>query len=417
MIRGARQLLTLNGPPGPRRGAAMRNLGIVEDGAVLVSNGTIASIGPSRRVENLAEARGAREIDVTGRVVMPGFVDSHTHLVGGAARFIEEDPADAYLPVDSASGGFFAAMRQVRRVPARSLHFQAMKIAEGCARHGTTTLESKSGYGLDYATEMKILRVLGDLDERPLTIVPTYLGAHITPPEFVGRPNEYIDWICHAVMPRIRERHLCRFADVLCDPAGFDLDQTRRYLSAAAGHGFDLKLEAEEWERTGAVSLALEHEAAAVAGLNHATVDDARLLGASDTIATLLPGKVFHGAVDRFAPSRTFIEHGVGLALASGFEHGVCPTYSMQMILSLACTQMRMTPAEAITAATINSACAVRVAARTGTLQCGKDADLIVLNVSDYREIPYYFGVNLVSLTIKKGKIICREPEILCGTP
>jgi imidazolonepropionase len=415
LVRGARQLVTVRGGLVPHRGSALRELGIIPDGAVLIRAGKIVSVGPSRRVENLAASRNAREIDATGKVVMPGFVDSHTHLVCGPARLTDYEMGLAgasYLEIAKAGGGILTSVRAVRQTPIRRLVMQAKSALGGFLRHGTTTLEAKSGYGLDETGERKTLRAIRAMSGKPLDIAATYLGAHVVPPEYEGRADDYIEWICTYLLPKIRRRNMARFVDVYCDRGAFSLAQARRYLERARELGFLLKIHADQFSSSGATELAVELGAVSADHLDHAGEPQIRALADSDTVATLLPGAVFHLGLERYPPARKMIEGGAAVALATDYNPGSSPTYSMQMILSLACTQMRMTPAEALAAATINGAHAIRAAARVGSVETGKDADLVVFNVSDYREIPYHFGVNLVAMTIKKGRVLYREGEI-----
>ncbi|HVX67312.1 MAG TPA: imidazolonepropionase [Bryobacteraceae bacterium] len=415
LVRGARQLVTLRGLSGPRRGAALRELGIIQDGAVLIQDGVIAALGPSRRVENLGAARRAREIDASGCVVIPGFVDSHTHLVCGPPRLTEYEmrlSGASYLEIARAGGGILTSVRAVRETPIRRLVLQARQTLGGFIRHGTTTLEAKSGYGLDETGERKALRAVRALSGKPLDLIGTYLGAHVVPPEYAGRADDYLAWSTGHLMPKIRRRSLARFADVYCDYGAFTLKQARHYLEAAGALGFELKIHAEQFSNTGAAKLAVELGAVSADHLEQADDGDIEALAGSKTVATLLPGSVFHLGLERYAPARKMIEAGVAVALATDFNPGTSPSYSMQMMMSLACSQMRMTPAEALSAATINGAHAVRCADRAGSIEAGKNADLLVLNVPDYREIPYHFGVNLVAMTIKKGQVLYREGDI-----
>jgi imidazolonepropionase len=406
LVRGARQLLTLRGDSVPRRGPALRDLGIVPNGAVLIKDGLIVDAGPQRRIEKRPEARRAKEIDAAGRVVMPGFVDSHTHLVFGRPRLVDYEMRLAgatYAEIAAAGGGIQSSMEAVRGMSAAQLETQARASLAAMARHGTTTLEAKSGYALNEAGELKTLRLLAKLNGDPLDIIPTYLGAHIPPPEYRGKADAYIDWMAAEMMPQMRRRKLARFVDVYCDDGAFSLDQSRRYLEQARRQGFGLKIHAEQFARTGAARLAVEMEAASADHLEQATEEDILALAHSNTIATLLPGSVFHLGLRTYAPARALIEAGAAVALATDFNPGTSPTYSMQMVLSLACTEMRMSPAEAIVAATINGAHALSQADRIGSLEPGKQADLLILNVQDYRELPYYFGTNNVHLTMKRG--------------
>ena len=405
-------MLTLRGPSGPRRGAALSELGIIEDGAVLIEDGTITNVGPTRRVENLAEAHGAEHINAEGHVVMPGFVDSHTHLVFAAPRLTDYEMRIAgagYEEIAEAGGGILSSVRALRRAPRRTLETLARRSITFMIQNGTTTVEAKTGYGLDAAGEMKTLRVLQALDKDPLDVVPTFLGAHLVPPEYTCA-DSYIDYLCGELIPEVARKQLARFADVYCEPGAFSLQQSARYLKAAAGHGLGLKLHADQFTRSGATRLGVEAGAISADHLEHVSDEDIRFLGVASTIATLLPGSVFHLGLQRYAPARKLIAAGAAVALATDYNPGTSPTCSMPMILSLACTQMRMSPAEAISAATINGAHALGLGARTGSLEYGKQADLIVLDVGDYRELPYYFGCNLIRLTMKRGEILyCRN--------
>ena len=402
LVRRARQLLTLAGPPGARRGPALRDLGMIEDGAVLVRDGAIIEAGPSRRVEKLAP-RSAVEIDARGRVVAPGFVDSHTHLVFARPRLTDYEMRIAgasYAEIAAAGGGILSSVRAVRETPASRLKQTAQAFLRKMAACGTTTVEAKSGYGLDEAAELKTLRVLKSLD-----VVPTYLGAHVCPSEFTA--DEYVDRVCTAVMRKARR--LARFADIYIERGAFTVEQARRYLEAARGLGFGLKIHAEQFSVSGATRLAIEMGAVSADHLEYAGEEEIRLLAASDTVATLLPGSVFHLGSCRYAPARALIDAGAAVALATDFNPGTSPTYNMQMVLSLACTQMRMTPAEAISAATINGAHALRMADTVGSLEPGKRADLVVFDVADYREIPYYFGVNHAAVIMQRGAFVGQD--------
>lgn len=415
LVRGARQLLTLRGPSEPRRGFALNELGLIEDGAVLIRDGLIASVGPSRRVENLSEARRAEEIDATGRVVMPGFVDSHTHLVCGPSRLTEYEMWLAGADQDEvarAGGGPLALMRAIRSTSSRRLELEARRKMRNLVRHGTTTVEVKSGYGMDETGELRLLRAAAALHGDPLDVIPTYLGLYLLPPEFAGRNEDYVSWVCSHMLPLIRQRGLARFADVIADPEIFSPDQVRRYMSRAAELGFLLKFQAGGIAATELVSLAVELGAVSADHLPGLSPQQIAMLAASRTIATLLPGVVFQEGSGRYPPARTLIEAGAAVALATGFGPGVCPTYSMPMVLALACARMRMTPAEAISAATINAAHALGVAGAVGSIEPGKQADLVILDVGDYREITYHFGVNLIWMVLKRGAILYRQGEL-----
>lgn len=412
LLRGARQLVTLRGPSGPRRGAAMRELAIIPDGALLIADGIIQDVGPSRRVENLAAARDAVEIAADGRVVMPGFIDSHTRLVGGEARLEEYEArllgklgADWEIAASAPPG-----LRELRAASKQKLGLLAKKTLKLLIRHGTTSLEAKSPWGVDARIDLKILRVLETLHEKPLDVFATYyLGA--LPAEAQGTLEEYVDWLCAEMLPRLRTRRLARFVHVRVGEGGYPADQARRILSAARALGLIPKVTAGERGPDGGVELAVELEAASADRLDCLTPAQADLLARSFTIATLLPGVAFHRRLKRLPPARELIEAGAAVALATGFSPDECPSLSMPAILSLACQQMKLAPAEALTAATINAAHALRCAGRLGSLEYGKDADLIMLNVGDYRELTYQFGVNLVAMVMKRGQVLFPRME------
>jgi imidazolonepropionase len=405
----------MRGPGGPRRGAALRDPGIIQDGAVLIRKGVIHCLGPSSRIENLTEARKAREIDAAGCVVAPGFVDSHTHLICGPARLVDYDmrlAGASYEEIAAMGGGILHSMRAVRETPIRRLVLQARRSIDNFIRHGTTTIEAKSGYGLNEASERKALRAIAALNGKPLDLVPTFLGAHAVPPEFAGKPDEYIDWLCTYLMPKIRRRRLAEFADVYCERSAFSVEQARKYLAAAREFGLVPKIHAEQFSHLGGTRLAIEMEAASADHCDYVDDEDIDLLAHSNTVATLLPGAVFHLGLSHYPPARKLIDGGAAVALATDFNPGTSPTCSMPMVLSIACAEMRMTPAEAFAAATINGAHALRMAARAGSIEAGKDADLVIFKVPDYREIPYRFGANLVAMTIKRGAILYEQAEI-----
>ena len=371
LVRGARQLLTLRGPSGPRRGADLRNLGLIQDGAVLIVDGVIREVGSSRRLENVALARGADEIDATGRVVMPGFVDSHTHIAGEAAKG-----------------------------SARALEKQTLRAVEDAVRHGTTSLEVKSG-------ELKNLR---SLRRQPLALLSTFLCAPSS--EDSERPDQYFESFCFHLLPLVKRRKLAEFADIRCEEGAFAQEQARRYLTVARELGFGLKMHTGRRANAGTIRLAVEMGASSVDHAIELNPEEAALLAQSNTVATLLPGSVFYLGTEPYAPARMLIDSGVAVALATDYNPETSPSQSMQMMLTLACRRMDMTPAEAISAATLNAAHALRRASSIGSLETGKKADLIVLGVPDYREIPYHFGINLVDLVLKNGEVLVERAEV-----
>ena len=409
LISGCSQILTLRGPV-PRRGRALGQLEIIRDGAILVHQDRIAAVGTKRRIERLPRARRAEKLDLGGRVVLPGFVDSHTHLIfpfSRAAEYEQRISGATYEEIARSGGGIRSTVKHLRTASARVLKARALKNLREFAAYGTTTIEAKSGYGLDWKSELKILEILYALhQEHPLDIHATFLGAHVVPSEFKRRPEAYVDLLTRRWIPTVATAGLAEFCDVFCDRGAFTVDQSRRILMAGRAGGLVPRIHAEQLAHTGAVRLAIELQAASADHLEKINASDIRALGLSNVVCTMLPGCCFHLGLKDYAPARKLIEAGAILGIATDFNPGTSPTLSMTMILSLACTQMRMTPAEAITAATINPAYSLRVHDRVGSLEVGKYADLAAFDVADYREIPYYFGVNLCSLTMKRGAIL-----------
>jgi imidazolonepropionase len=409
LITGCSELLTLRGSV-PRRGRALAELGLIRDGALLVHGDRITAVGPRRRIERLKEARRAEKLDFGGRVVLPGFVDSHTHLIfpsSRAAEYEQRISGKTYAQIARSGGGIHSTVKKLRLASSSSLRERASGHLRQFAAHGTTTLEAKSGYGLDWKSELKILDILQQLhQEQALDIARTFLGAHVVPPEFSGRPDAYVDLLVKRWIPTVATAGLAEFCDVFCDRGAFTLAQARRILEAGRACGLVPRIHADQLVRTGGARLAIELHAASADHLENVDAGDIRALALSNVVCTLLPGCCFHLGLGHFAPARQLIDAGAIVALATDFNPGTSPTLSMAMILSLACTQMRMTPAEAIAAATINPAYSLRLHDRSGSLEVGKYADLAAFDVAGYREIPYYFGVNLCSLTMKRGAII-----------
>jgi imidazolonepropionase len=415
LITGALQLLTLRGR-GPRRGTALSSLGIIRDGALLVRGGVIAAVGTRAQVEALPESRDAEKFDVGGRVVLPGFVDSHTHLIHAASRAEEYElkiAGASYEEIARKGGGILSTVKKLRAATSDALKQRAHHALKQFAAYGTTTIEAKSGYGLDVASELKILGLHRELSaEQPLEIVSTFLGAHAVPAEYRGKAGgaeKYIALLLEKLIPEVAKEKLAEFCDVFCDRGAFTREQAKRILEQGKKYGMPPRLHAEQLTRTGATQLAVQLGAASCDHLEQVNRADIRALAKSSTVATLLPGCDFHLGLERYAPARELIEAGAIVALATDYNPGTSPTVSMPMILSLACAQLRMTPAEAITAATINGAYALRREKRIGSLEVGKQADLAVFDVADYREIPYYFGMNTCWATMKQGKVIQRQ--------
>ncbi len=412
LIHSSSQLLTLSG--GPQRGAALGNLGIIPNGAVLVHGETIAAVGPTP--ELLAAYPEEAAFDARGRVVMPGFVDPHTHLVWAGDRSAEFElrlQGHSYLEILAAGGGILSTVRATRQASPESLLEQTRKRAQALFRHGTTTAEAKTGYGLETNNELAQLNTLLKLDgEGPLELAPTFLGAHAIPPEFKMDPEAYTDLVCREMLPAVRRwwdanahgRPL-PFVDVFCETGAFSLDQSRRILTAAKRLGFPLKIHADEFDNLGGAALAAGLGAVSADHLVKTSAGDITALARSGTVAVSLPCTPFGLAETHYTPAKAILEAGGLLAIATDINPGTAWCESMQFAIALACRYLRLTPAQAIAAATINAAAAVGRAERIGSLEAGKQADLIILSENDYRHLGYRFGTNLVAAVIKKGKI------------
>jgi imidazolonepropionase len=413
-FRNAAQLLTLAGPPVPRRGPALGELGILPHGGLLTEGEVILRVGRTRLLEREALRRRAEAIDCGGRVVMPGFVDSHTHLVFAGSRVNDYElrlRGKTYEEIARLGGGIQSSARKLGKASVQFLARQARQFLDEFAAYGTTTLEVKTGYGLEMAQELKTLRVIRSLqEESALDLAPTLLAAHALPASFRGRHAEYVKALVERLIPPAADQKLAEFIDCFCDRGAFSVEDCRRVLTAGRRLGLMPRLHTEQLSHNGATRLAIELGAASADHLDQVSAADIRALARSNVAATLLPGANFHLGLPSYPPARKLIAGGAVVALATDFNPGTSPTLNMQFILSLACAQMRMTPAEAIAAATINGAFALRRFARVGSIEAGKQADLIVLDVNDYREIPYYFAMNHCLLTVKRGRIIYARP-------
>jgi imidazolonepropionase len=412
LIRGASQIVTVGGRA-PRRGKALAEIGVLGNGAILLRDGLISAVGPVVKIEKLEESKSAQVLDLDGRVVLPGFVDSHTHLIHAGSRAEEYElktRGAGYEEIARKGGGILNSVAKLRATTSDALKARAGLFLERFAEYGTTTIEAKSGYGLDLTSELRILSLHKELDaEQPIEIVSTFLGAHAVPAEYRGKSNgsrDYLKLLEQELIPEVAENGLAEYCDVFCERGAFSLAESRQVLAAGKKHGLRPRVHAEQLSNTGATQLATQMGAASCDHLEYLKPADIRALAKSATVATLLPGCDFHLGLERYAPARNLIDFGAIVALATDFNPGTSPTVSMPMVLSLACTQLRMTPAEAIAAATINAAYSLGRHKKLGSIEAGKQADLAVFEVADYREIPYYFGVNTCWLTMKRGEVI-----------
>ncbi|HTR26865.1 MAG TPA: imidazolonepropionase [Terriglobales bacterium] len=395
---------------GPRRGDSLSELGIVEDAAVLCVGGKIVSVGKTKDALRDPWIKKNRkritEVDCRGRVILPGFVDSHTHPIFAGPRLIDFEKRIAgasYEEIAQAGGGIRASIAGVRKATKPALTEKLLKALNEMAAHGTTTVETKSGYGLDFESELKSLEAIRTAARQwPGTIVPTFLGAHAVPPEFREQRQEYVDLVCNKMMRAVAGRKLAQFADVFCDRGAFSADEAEEIFRAAQENGLALRAHMGQLSET-RLEPFLPFRPASLDHMDHVNDADLGPLAASDTVATLVPGANYFLGLSRYPDARKFIASGVAVALATDYNPGSSPTLSMPMAMSLACTHMKMSPAEAITAATINGACALRLADRKGSIEPGKDADLAVFEVEDYREIPYWFGFDACCMAILNG--------------
>jgi len=420
LVHSASQVLTLQG--GPQRGMQLGRLGLVEDGAVAIGGERILAVG--RTAELRAQFRARLELDAGGNAVLPGFVDPHTHLIwmGDRAGEFELRIAGAsYMEILAAGGGILSTVRHTRAATVDELKAAARPRLRRMLAHGTTTAEAKTGYGLETEAELRQLQAILELDqEGPLDLVPTFLGAHAIPEEYQApeqgepdRSDDYVDRICREMLPRLERwwreqagRRPLPFVDVFCEVGAFDLAQTRRILEAARGLGFPLKVHADEFESLGGTALAAELGAASADHLVQVTEADIQALGASACVAVALPCTPFGLGHAEQAPAGEILRAGGLLALATDLNPGTAWCESMQFVIALACRALRLTPAQAVAAATINAAAAVYRQDRIGSLEPGKQADLLLLDVPDYRHLGYRFGTNLVRTVIKAGRVV-----------
>ncbi len=415
LLTNAAQVVTCAGP-GPKRGAALADAGVIADGAVAIDDGVIMAVGPTAELTGRYMAR--RRVDVAGKVLCPGFVDCHTHLVFGGDRVAEFERKLAgatYQELLAAGGGILATMRATRAASLGELVDTGRQRLTTMMHLGATTVEIKSGYGLDTTTELKLLAAIEILAaSTPLDIVPTFLGAHATPPEFTGQPDAYIDLVCTEMLPAVRAWwESSRFAassvplfnDVFCEAGVFDLAQTARVLMAGERLGLRPKLHADEFVTLGGVPLAVALHAISADHLDVTPSADMTALAASDTMAVLLPGVNFHLGSSRFADARALIDAGAAVALATDFNPGSAPILSLPLVMALACRYQRLTPAEALNAVTLNAAHAIGLGDRLGSLEAGKQADVLIVAAPDYRHLVYWLGVNLVEGVVKRGEL------------
>jgi imidazolonepropionase len=405
----ASQLVTLGGPNRPRVGTELSALGIIRDGGMLIRDGKIESVGPSDEIEKTVG--DAEVVDAGGQVVMPGFVDAHTHLVFAGNRlddFERRARGETYEQIAKAGGGIWSTVARTRAATESDLLADAKKHAEWFLHCGTTTAEGKSGYGLTLEDEIKILRVMRQLkNELPLEIVPTFLGAHAVPREI--SPDEYLDVVVTEMLPRVTAEKLAEFCDVFCERGYFSIDQSRKILSAAKKLGLSLRGHVDQLTNSSGAKLMAEMGATTADHLEQTDEQGIAALKKANVQPVLLPGSVYALGSSRYPRGREMIEAGLATVLATDFNPGSSPTPSMPMVLSLACTQMKMSPAEAITASTVNAAYSVNRGDRIGSLEPGKVANFVIFDCEDYRELAYWFGMPQTHSVYVRGECVSRS--------
>jgi len=409
LIKNASELVTCKSK-GPKTGRDLNALDIVTGGDLAIKGGRIVAVG-----DDIDES-AKRVINAAGKTVLPGFVDCHTHLVFSGSRedelALKINGAD-YLEILSSGGGILRTVSSTRDAVFPELASAALSRVKTASDYGTTTIEVKSGYGLDTVNEMKMLTVVANLrTNRRAELVPTFLGAHVVPPEFSGNRASYVREILRMI-EGLGKQPLAEYCDVFVEEGAFSVDEAREILKRARDCGLKIKLHAGEFSDMGGVELGVEMKATSIDHLDYVSEEGMRRMAEERTIGVLLPGVPFHLMTGHYAPARRLVESGVPIALATDFNPGSCPTLSMQMVIALACRYMKLTAAEAINASTVNAAYAVDRGDRIGSLEVGRQADIIILDVPDHRQLPYWFGMNLVERVIKNGRIVRQSADAL----
>jgi len=415
LVSNASELVTLQGwSQKPAVSFHMKNIEIIRGGSIAVHNGKIVAVGKTSEVER--DFTAEEHIDATGKVVMPGLVDPHTHLVFAGSREDEFEmriEGASYMEILQKGGGILKTVRETRKASEEQLVENCKKTLDIMLMHGTTTVEAKSGYGLTLKDEVKCLKVIQHLNNKhPVDLVSTFLGAHAVPPEYEHNDDEYVRLVTDEMIPKVAGQKLAEFCDVFCEKGVFSVSQSRHILLNGKKHGLRPKLHADEMTSFGGAELAAEVDAISAEHLLFASDNGLKAMAEKSIIAVLLPAAAFSLMLGKYADARKMIEIGVPVALGTDFNPS-CWVENQQIIIALACHQMRMTTAEAITAATINAAHAVNRAQEIGSLEPGKKADIVILNIPNHKFLGYRFGVNLVDMVIKKGKLVVEEGKLV----
>ncbi|MBD8004363.1 imidazolonepropionase [Bacillus norwichensis] len=410
-IKHAAQLATLASEmKGPRSKEAMGELSLIEDGSLWIEDGVIEAVGTTREIEKLYKAKvnDAEVVDASEHLVTPGLIDPHTHIVFGGSRAQEFEmrlEGASYMDIMNAGGGIHATTRMTREASEEELLEQTLSRLDSFLKHGVTTVEGKSGYGMNLETELKQLRVMKNLkDKHAVDIVPTFMGAHSVPVEYKGREDEFVDHIINDMLPVVAEEKLAEFNDVFCEKDVYTPEQSERILEAGKKYGLTPKIHADEIVPYGGAELAAKVGAISAEHLLKASDEGIKAMAKAGTIACLLPATALY-LREEAAKGRKMIDEGVPVAISTDCNPGSSPTTSMPLVMNLACISMRMTPAEALTAATYNAACAIKREEQVGSLEVGKQADVVLWNVTNYQELQYLFGVNHVHSVWKKGTL------------
>lgn len=408
LIIHAAELITCQGGA-PKKGAAMNDLGIITDGAVAITDGVIELVGTTAEVLAKVDAKDYQVVDATGQCVLPGFVDSHTHMVFGGYRpeeFFWRLDGLPYLEILAKGGGILNTTTATRNASVEELKELGVKRLRDMLAMGVTTVEGKSGYGMDVDTELRQLEVMQKLNEEQVVeLVPTFMGAHAVPPEYKGRGEEYVDFLIQEVLPAVTEQGIAEFCDVFCEQGVFSIEQSRRLLTAAKAQGLKLKVHADEIVSLGGAELAAEVGACSADHLLQASDQGIAAMAASNTIATILPMTAFC-LREPYARARQMIEANGAVALATDFNPGSCFSHSIPLVIALAGIQLRLTPAEIVSALTINAAAAVGRADRIGSIEAGKQADILLLEYPSHLFLVYHAGMNIVKQVVKKGQVV-----------
>ncbi len=409
------QLLTMGGEAAPRRGRALAEIGLIKDAAVLCGGGRILAAGPQREMLRdrwlRANRRTVQEFDCKGKVVVPGLIDSHTHPAFIGPRLVDFEKrvsGATYQEIAAAGGGIRSSIAAVREATHKQLSERVLFALHAMLEHGTSVVEAKSGYGLSTDDELKSLQAIREAARQwPGKVVSTLLAAHVVPAEFAGREEEYVHKVCEEMIPLAAKSRLAQFVDVFCERGAFTLKQSEKILAAARSHGLGARAHVGQFTASRLGGL-LRHQPASLDHMDCLEDVDISLLARSNTIATLVPGANYFLGHRQFPDARRLIESGVAVALATDYNPGSSPTLSMPFVMSLACTQMKFTPEEALSAATINAACALQLQSNKGSIEAGKDADLAIFDVDDYREIAYWFAWNRCDRMVIAGQLVPR---------